>query len=42
MAWQSSGYYTFTAEGMGSIPGWGTKIPEAVWCSRKKNSGLEA
>ena len=22
--------------GMGSIPGWGTKIPQAVWCSQKK------
>ena len=22
-------------KGMGSIPGWGTKIPHAVWCSQK-------
>ena len=21
----------FTAEGVGSVPGWGTKIPRAVW-----------
>ena len=21
---------------MGSIPGWGTKIPQATWCSQKK------
>ena len=26
------GLHTFTAEGAGSIPGWGTKIPQAVWC----------
>ena len=26
-----------TAEGVGSIPGWGTKILHAVWCGRKKN-----
>ena len=25
-----------TAEGVGSIPGWGTKILHAVWCGRKK------
>ena len=25
---------TFTAEGLGSIPGWGTKILQAVWCSQ--------
>ena len=30
---------------MGSIPGQGTKIPQAVWCSqekKKKKTGLEA
>ena len=26
-----------TAEGTGSIPGWGTKIPHATWCSQKIN-----
>ena len=24
------------AGGMSSIPGWGTKIPHAAWCSQKK------
>ena len=23
---------------MGSVPGWGTKIPHAVWCGQKKKS----
>ena len=26
----------FTAEGLGSIPGQGAEISQAVWCSRKK------
>ena len=26
------------AEGMGSIPGWGTKIPHAMWCAKKKTN----
>ena len=26
---------TFIAEGTGSIPGQGTKIPQAEWCSQK-------
>ena len=26
----------FTAEGQGSIPDWGTKIPHAAQCSQKK------
>ena len=30
------GLHAFTAEGLGSIPCWGTKIPQAVWCSQKK------
>ena len=30
------GLHAFTAEGMGLIPGWGTKIPQAVWYSKKK------
>ena len=25
------GLCTLTAEGLGSIPGWGTKIPPALW-----------
>ena len=36
MAWQF-GYGTFTAEGMGSVPGWGTEIVQAVWQSQKTN-----
>ena len=28
--------HTFTAGGMGLIPGWGTKIPHATRCSKKK------
>ena len=27
---------TFTAEGLGSIPGQGTKIPQATWLGKKK------
>ena len=30
------GLYTFTTEGMGLIPGWGTKIPRAVVRPKKK------
>ena len=26
----------FTAERLSSIPGWGTKIPEAAWCSQQQ------
>ena len=26
----------FTAVALSSVPGWGTKIPQAVWCSQKK------
>lgn len=29
---QWSGLLTFTANGVGSIPGQGTKIPQAAWC----------
>ena len=32
---QWSGPCTFTAEGMGSIPGWGTKILQALRCGQK-------
>ena len=31
LAVQWSGLGAFTAEGLGSIPGWGTKIPQATW-----------
>ena len=30
------GLCTFTAKGPGSIPGWGTKIPQAMRCGQRK------
>jgi len=30
------GLHTLIAEGHGSIPSQGTKIPQAMWCSQKK------
>ena len=33
LAAQWLGLHTFTAEGVGSVPGQGTKIPQAVQCS---------
>ena len=36
MVVQWLGLYTSTAEGVGSIPGWGTKIPRAVGSQKKK------
>ena len=30
------GLHAFTANGLGSIPGWGTKIPQTMKCSQKK------
>ena len=30
------GLSAFTAEGVGSVLGWGTKIPRAMWCDRKR------
>ena len=32
--------HTSTAGGMSAIPGWGTKIPHALWCSQKKKKLL--
>ena len=29
------GLHASTAGGMGSIPGWGTKIPQAIQCAKK-------
>ena len=26
-----------TAGGVGSVPGWGTKIPHAEWCGQNNN-----
>ena len=31
-----SGLHTFTAKGLGSIPGWGTKITQAAWHGQKE------
>ena len=39
LAVQWLGLQAFTAKGPGSIPGRGTKIPQAVWHSQKKNKG---
>ena len=36
LAVQWLGLGAFTAKGPGSIPGWGTKIPEATWGDQKK------
>ena len=36
LAVQWVGLSTFTAEGPGSIPGWGTKIPQAAQRGQKK------
>ena len=40
LAVQWLGLWAFTAEGPGSIPCWGTKIPQAMWhrSPRKKNN----
>ena len=32
------GLHAFTAEDLGSIPGWGTKIPQAVQNGQKKKN----
>ena len=36
LAVQWLGLCAFTAEGTGSIPGWGTKMPQAAQCGQKK------
>ena len=38
LAVQWLGLHAFTAEGLGSIPGRGTEIPQAVPRKKKKNS----
>ena len=38
LAVQWLGLHAFTAEGPGSIPDWGTKIPQAARHSQKKKS----
>ena len=35
LAVQWLGLCALIAEGMGSIPVWGTKIPQAMWCGQK-------
>ena len=32
------GLHAFRAEGLGSVPGWGAKISQAVWCSPNKQT----
>ena len=32
---------TFSAQGVGSIPGQGTKILQAVWCGQKKKKRVK-
>ena len=41
LAVQWLGVGAFTAEGLGSIPSWGTKIPQAMWHSQKKLQGCQ-
>ena len=36
------GLHAFPAEGPGSIPGWGTKLPQVVWPKKKKKKRAEA
>ena len=42
LAVQWLGLLAFTAEGAGSVPGWGTEIPQAKLCSaaKKKETNL--
>ena len=34
------GLHAFTAGGMGSIFGWGTRIPDATWSGRREKTSL--
>ena len=34
------GLHAFTAGSMGTLPGQGTKILPAVWCSQKKKTSI--
>ena len=36
LAVQQLGLHALTVEDLGSIPGWGTKIPQAIQSSQKK------
>ena len=40
LAVQWLGFHAFTAENMGSIPGRGTKIPQAAWHSQERKRKL--
>ena len=42
LAVQWIGLRAFTAKGLSSIPGWGTKIPQAAQRSKKKRAGSRA
>ena len=39
---QRLGLHAFTAEGVGSIPGRGTKIPQAIGYGQKKNPKIKS
>ena len=46
MSWEFPGgkvvrICVLTAKGLGSIPGRGTKIPQAMWCSQKEKKKKE-
>ena len=38
ISWWSREFGAFTAEGPGSIPGWGAKIPQVTPCGQKKKN----
>ena len=42
LAVQRLGLHALTAEGPGSIPGRGTKIPQAAWHGQKKKNTVQA
>ena len=33
------GFCAFATEGLGSIPGWGTQIPQTAWCGQERKKG---
>ena len=41
LAVQWLGLHAFTAEGLGSTPGWRTKIPQATQCMAKKKKAMK-
>ena len=42
LAVQWLGLHAFTVKGLSSIPGWGTKIPQAVQCENKTKQNKKA